>query len=174
MLRHITVPATLSILTALAIAATGCAQKGTIQAVETGGANSGAPVLMEWDSPEGERVTGTLTAKLPTGETFSGRYLQVGDNTSDTDLQPYWNGWSGSQWGTWPQDWGSGPEAEPGTFQMTYSERVIATLKGDRGGKMRCRFLLNSAEAGLAGGGMGHCQTGAGVDIDARFPKQTD
>ena len=173
MLRHITVPLTLSILTALAVS--GCKEKGTMQAVEAPGAPDSAPVLMTWSSPEGERVTGTLTAVLPSGETYEGRYIQVGADTSDDDLAPYWGGWNDSEWGTWPEDWGGGPESTPGqTFQTTYSNRVIANLKGDKGGKMRCRFLLTDSVAGLAGGGMGQCQTGSGDEIDARFKKQSN
>ena len=173
MLRHITMPVTLSIFTALAIAAPGCTQKGSMTAVESGGATPGAAVVMDWESPEGERVTGTLTATLPSGETFSGKYIQVGTDTSDSDLEPYWSGWSGSQWGTWPQDYSATVEGSP-SFQMQYSDRVIANLTGDKGGKMRCRFKLHDSVAGLAGGGMGQCQTGAGDEIEARFPKQTD
>ncbi len=175
MLRHITVPLTLSMFAAIALAAPGCTQKGTMQAVEDPGTAKAAPVLMTWSSPEGERVTGTLTATLPSGETFTGQYIQVGADTSDDDLAPYWGGWNDSQWGTWPQDWGGGPESMPGqTFQLTYSNRVIANLKGDKGGKMRCRFLLNDSVAGLAGGGMGQCQRATGEEIEARFQKQTD
>lgn len=171
MLRQLTVPVTLSMLTALALAGLGCTQKGSMQAVETAGSDVGAPVVMRWSSPEGERVTGTLTATLPSGETFRGPYIQVADGVSNQDLEPYWTGWSGSQWGTWPQDWSPMTTA---TFQMKYADRVIANMKGDQGGKMRCRFLLDDSDAGLAGGGKGECQTGDGAVVVATFHSQSD
>ena len=50
-----------------------------------------------------------------------------------------------------------------------YSGKVIATLFGDKGGTMRCRFHLSQPAAGMEGGGVGECQTKAGDKIIAQF-----
>lgn len=115
---------------------------------------------------------GTLTAILPTGERYSGRFLQVTADTDAEALDPYWGGWDvgWDGWGPWTDDYGPYiAGADVPTFIRNYSGKVIATLLGDRGGRMRCRFRLAEPEQGMSGGGVGECQSGAGERIDATF-----
>ena len=59
--------------------------------------------------------------------------------------------------------------ADVPTFVRNYSGTVIATLLGDRGGRMRCRFRLAEPEQGMSGGGVGECEASGGGKIDATF-----
>jgi len=68
--------------------------------------------------------------------------------------------------------WGRG--ALPGGYDTTqfvtyYSGKVLANLGSPEGGRMRCRFLLFSPAAGIAGGGQGECQLQKGRTINATF-----
>jgi hypothetical protein len=60
-------------------------------------------------------------------------------------------------------------EGDHTTFVRTYSGRVVATLFGDKGNTMRCRFQLTNPEAGLSSGGVGECQVSSGGTIDVEF-----
>jgi len=155
-------------LAALALA--GCTASGPIQARITRPEDGGA-VTMRYRT---DRFTdnGTLTATLPSGEQYSGRFLQVTADTDAETLDPYWGGWDvgWDGWGPWTDDYGPYiVGADMPTFIRNYSGKVIATLLGNRGGRMRCRFHLADPEQGMAGGGVGECQTGSGERIDATF-----
>jgi len=155
---------------AAALALAGCTASGAIQARVTT-PDSGAPVTMRYRT---DRFTdnGMLTATTPDGQQYSGRFLQVTSDTDAETLDPYWGGWGvgWDGWGPWSDDYG--PYiigADVPTFIRNYSGKVIATLLGDRGGRMRCRFRLAEPEQGMAGGGIGECQTASGEKIDAEF-----
>ena len=45
--------------------------------------------------------TGTLTANLSNGDTYSGQFFQVTHDTRVESLAPLWNGWAGPWHGGW-------------------------------------------------------------------------
>jgi hypothetical protein len=115
---------------------------------------------------------GTLETTLPNGEVFSGRYLQVTSTATADTLGAGWGGWG--PWGDYWNDWG--PFGSPwvgggdySTFIQNYSGKVLATLFGDRGDTMRCRFQLADPEEGMDSGGVGQCETSDGEKIEAQF-----
>ena len=63
--------------------------------------------------------------------------------------------------------WGAGRDTE--SFLRNYQNKAVATLKGDRGTRMLCRFNLDAGGAGMGGGGNGECQTSRGAKITATF-----
>lgn len=158
----------LALATALALA--GCTASGAIQARVTK-PDSGAVVQMRYRT---DRFTdnGTMTAAMPDGQQYSGRFLQITSDMDAETLDPYWGGWGvgWDGWGPWTDDYGPYiVGADVPTFVRNYTGKVIATLLGDRGGRMRCRFHLAEPEQGMTGGGIGECQTASGEQIDATF-----
>jgi len=165
-----TTPHTAVAAAAATLALAGCVAGGAIQARVTRPENGG-PVAMRYRTDRFDD-NGTLTATLPDGERYRGRFLQVTSDTDAETLDPYWGGWGvgWDGWGPWSDDYGPYiAGADVPTFIRNYSGKVIATLLGDRGGRMRCRFRLADPEKGMSGGGVGECQTGPGERIDATF-----
>jgi len=154
-----------------AVLLAGCVAKGTIRGRLSGTGATPAPITMSYRSQRFSQ-NGTLHVTLPDGESFSGRYLEV---TSDTDaeaLDPFWGGWGvgWAGWGPWSDDYGPWIAGEDiPTFMRNYSGKVIATLLGDRGSRMRCRFRLAQPQQGMTGGGVGECQVSGGGKIAAEF-----
>jgi hypothetical protein len=164
MLRRLGLRAGSAALAAFAVS--GCVSSGVINAR----LHDGEPVKMAYRS-ERFGYNGTMTATMPGGEQYSGRYLEVTAETDGEALAPFWMGW-GVGWDDWGEeddsDWMVAGEDVP-SFTKSYSGKVIATLLGDRGGRMRCRFRLANPEEEMAGGGVGQCQTGDKQKIDATF-----
>jgi hypothetical protein len=143
----------------LALGLAACTTMGTGVGSTTGGT---VRAVMSWESTGGR--TGTMTARLSTGETYAGMYFQITSETRVDGLGQLWVGWA-RPWPGWPY-WGY----EPGPQFIThYSGRVVANLEGPRG-HMRCSFQLIRPAAGMAGGGQGQCQLPNGETIDATFP----
>jgi hypothetical protein len=150
-----------AMLCAIVLLLAGCSAAGTGSgAVEPGG----APVRLAWKSEDGGE-TGTMTATLPDGRTFSGPFTQVRSTARRESFAPFWNGWAPG-WVDWPLMAGQ-PVTE---FVTVYSGRVIANLQSPDGQHMRCRFQLNKPDAGMRGGGQGQCRLADGRTIDAVFP----
>ena len=154
-------PRTVWAALAAALLTSACVTSGT----GTGSTrNSDLQATFTWESKGGN--TGTMTAMLSTGESFSGEYFQITSETRVEELRPLWGGWHrgwrGRGWGFW------GPEPSP-AFVTNYSGRLVANLEGAGGQHMRCRFQLINPSSGMAGGGQGQCQTPAGKTIDANF-----
>ena len=59
-------------------------------------------------------------------------------------------------------------EDYPNIYEFRGNTEIF--LKGDRGGKMRCRFRLSDPILGFRGGGFGLCQTADGRIIDV-YPR---
>ena len=114
---------------------------------------------------------GTLSVTLPSGERFSGRYVQVTSTSTADAVGPTWAMWGPPMWDEWGpfgETWSGGP-ADIWTFRKNYSGRVVATLFGDRGSVMRCRFRLANPSGGMQDGGTGECQLSTGGKIDTQF-----
>ena len=127
-----------------------------------------APVTMTWNSGLfGE--SGKITAIMPDGERFSGKYTVVSPGLSRSSLEPAWTGDEpGEHQGKIDDSmWGAGRDTM--RFMRTFENKAVATLKGDRGTTMLCRFDLDAGGAGMGGGGTGECQTSKGAKISAQF-----
>jgi hypothetical protein len=142
-------------LLVLCTAATACTTMGTGTGSETPG---NVPVNFSWKS-KGGGTSGTMTATLPDGRTFTGPFLQPVSAASTEDFGPMWRGW---HYG-W-SDWDGFP-----AFTTFYSDRVMANLQASDGERMRCGFHLNDPVQGMSGGGQGQCQLASGGSIDAVF-----
>jgi hypothetical protein len=124
--------------------------------------NSDLHANFAWKSSDDR--TGTLTATLSNGETFSGPFFQVTHDTRVETLAPLWYGWAGP-WHGW-RYWGPYPDT---AFVTHYSGRVVANLADTAGDHMRCHFSLMHPQQGMAGGGQGEGQMPSGQTIDATF-----
>jgi hypothetical protein len=151
----------------LAGALLGCASGSvTGQVIQPG--QPAAPLVMTWSSGLfGE--SGKISAVMPDGERFSGKYQVVSPGMERSSLDPAWTGYEpgdiqgqidASMWGA---------ARDPIAFVKTYENKAVARLKGDRGTTMMCRFDLDAGGAGMGGGGTGECQTSKGAKIAARF-----
>jgi hypothetical protein len=150
----------------LVIVAVGCASGQVTGRVAQRGAPDG-PLSMTWTSGIwGE--SGKMAAVMPDGERFSGTYQVVKPGMSRSTLEASWVGEAppetqgdidGSLWGA----------ARDPAFIQRFSNNAIATLRGDRGTTMLCRFKLDAGGAGMGGGGNGECQTSRGAKITAQF-----
>ena len=156
--------AALTRLLALAALLSGCVYHGSIAGrLQAGGAQP-QPITMNFQTQR-FGPGGTMNTELPSGEYFTGRYLQITSETTADSFGPGWGGWG--PWGPGWGDWGGG--ADYATFIQNYSGRVVATLFGDRKNTMRCRFQLANPQEGMSGGGVGECQVTNGDKIDAQF-----
>jgi hypothetical protein len=91
---------------------------------------------------------------LPNGVQYSGRYYQITEHVQSRSVGPLWPHW-GPYWGYSSWD----------AFTTYYSGRVVATLDGSDGGRMRCEFTLADPPAGLEHGGTGDCELDSGEEI---------
>jgi hypothetical protein len=145
----------------------GCAS-GQITGRVTLPAQPAAPLAMTWSSGLfGE--SGKISAVMPDGERFSGKYQVVAPGTTRSSLDPAWTGDEpGENQGQIDDSmWGAGRDQV--AFIKTYENKAVARLKGDRGSTMLCRFDLDAGGAGMGGGGTGECQTSKGAKIAAEF-----
>jgi len=148
----------------LASTLSGCVYQGAIAGrVEAPGAQP-KPITMNFQTQR-FGAGGTINTELPSGEYFTGRYLQITSETTADTFGPGWGGWG--PWGPGWGDWGGG--ADYATFVQNYSGKVVATLFGDRKNTMRCRFQLANPQDGMSGGGVGECQVTNGEKIEAQF-----
>jgi hypothetical protein len=160
-------PGTLACVVITAQALIGCASGPVTGRVSVAG-QPPAPLTMSWQSGLlGD--SGTMAAVLPDGERFSGTYTVVKKGMARGRIDPAWEGdeppdargdIDDSMWGA---------ARDRGAFVTAHLNKAIATLKGDRGTTMLCRFSLDASEAGMRGGGAGACQTSRGARISATF-----
>ncbi len=140
-------------LLALTTALAGCASGPVTGRVTTPGAPAG-PLSMTWTSGMfGE--SGKMSAVMPDGERFAGTYQVLTPGISRASLGPTWTGEATA-------------EAQ-GDIDDSFWGAAIATLRGERGTTMLCRFKLDAGGAGMGGGGSGECQTSKGAKITAQF-----
>jgi hypothetical protein len=95
--------------------------------------------------------TGILQTVLPSGERFEGKILWIGsaDDQSDTAI--------------------SGSESTAFNDVQLFDGNAKATLSGNKGNIMKCRFKLADSLMGLSSGGFGICQVTDGRVIDIFF-----
>ena len=144
----------------------GCASGQVTGRVTQRGAADG-PLSMTWTSGIwGE--SGKMSAVMPDGERFSGTYQVLKAGTSRTTLGPDWTNEPPPQAQEDLDDslWGA---ARDPAFVQRYQNSAVATLRGDRGTTMLCRFFLSAGGGGMGGGGNGKCQTSQGAKISAQF-----
>jgi hypothetical protein len=154
-------------LSLLAGTTLGCASGAVTGQISQSGQPS-APLSMTWTSGLfGE--SGKISAVMPDGERFSGKYHVVSPGTTRSDLDPAWTGDEpGDRQGQIDDSmWGAGRNQM--AFIKSYENKAVARLTGDRGTTMMCRFNLLAGGAGMGGGGTGECQTSRGAKIAARF-----
>ena len=147
----------------VAASLSGCVQVGSIAGRLSIPGKPATPVTFAYQSQRfGEG--GTISVTLPSGELFNGKYLQVTSTTTADVIEPvFW----GPVWDPWGDPWfGGGNDT---AFVRNYSGKVVATLFGDKGDTMRCRFNLTNPDVGMGGGGVGECQVSNGTKIDAQF-----
>lgn len=120
----------------------------------------------------GETHGGLFTTLGKGGEHYTGPWVQVEASTRGAVVTEVWNGMSGPEWTAW-QD---GPDGSwhavgisLGDFAELYTGKVVASMDGNEGHRMRCRLQLEDPAQGLVGGGTGRCQTTAGDRIDLAF-----
>ena len=125
-------------------------------------------LTMTWNSGLfGE--SGKMSAVMPDGERFTGKYHVVTPGMSRDSLEPAWTGDEpGENQGKIDDTmWGAGRDHF--AFTKSFENKAVATLKGDRGTTMLCRFNLDAGGAGMGGGGTGECQTSKGAKITTSF-----
>jgi hypothetical protein len=153
----------------LAAIAAGCTTMGTgVGSTLSGGSST----TFSWKSSDG--VSGTMTATVSGGQTYSGQYFQITKDTTVDGIGPLWypgwggrGGWGGRVgWGGWGY-WDADPSPD---FITHYSGQVVANLAASNGTHMRCQFRLVHPSDGMNGGGAGQCQLPDGTTIDTNFP----
>jgi hypothetical protein len=134
----------------------GCAApcgRGTGRLVTSTAADQ--PVTFTWSAAD--PTSGVLTATLPDGVTYVGRYEEDSAATTGAANPPPSDGWP-----AWPSvaAVGAPPNTPP-------ADRVRAELQAGDGARMRCRFLPRSPSSGILSGGRGRCQLRSGGVIEA-------
>jgi hypothetical protein len=139
----------------LMVVMAGCATMRTGSGAAVPGTD---PVEFSWTGSG--NVSGSMTATLANGETFTGRFIQVTSTLTD-ELGP--------QGAIWHQEglYDVGPELQSVPH---YTGRVVANLSRSDGAQMQCRFKLMTPVDGMAGGARGECQLPDGLSVDAQFP----
>ena len=159
------------LLSVLVMLPMGCAIQGIARGQLESGPGPGhavtqplGPVVFSWHSDGTRPTSGTMVAKLPTGETFEGWYVEPRDEPEG--------------FGTLPADAPPGPEIDAAfsrrpcedspmddEFMGQCTGHLLAELQADDGTRLWCDLLLKSPIAGPAGGGAGRCQLSNGEQI---------
>ena len=144
----------------------GCTTTGTIDGRVAGPDQPAAAVAFTYTASWG-RHGGTLSTRLPSGEGFSGQYVPITSTRTVDARDPFFWHPDWADWNPFSTPWFDGSDGS--TSVTTYSGKVVATLFGDQGNVMRCRFRLHDPERGMPGGGVGRCQVSNGSHVDALF-----
>lgn len=133
---------------------------GSVQA-ERGG----APVRFAWEVHHEDADQGTITATLRDGSTYHGHLERVYARTEAIAQNPYFGA-------TYHEDWqkrsAEQPYWEPGyeiELENRYTDRVMAQLHSDAGGRMSCNLVLTDPAQGMSGGAKGDCRLSNGEKI---------
>ena len=95
--------------------------------------------------------TGSLQTVLSSGERFEGKIVRLGSTEFQSDTAV------------------SGSESTDFTDVNLFDGNAEATLSGNKGNTMKCRFNLTDSIIGLSSGGFGLCQVSDGRVIDIFF-----
>ncbi len=103
------------------------------------------------------------------GERFVGQYLRITGKHPVAKVRRFYLAWNAEAF----DDYRVGPsgatwvrtEMTFDLFRERYKDTVVATLIGNRGSKMRCRFSLEDHDVGLPGGATGSCQVSTGDEL---------
>ncbi len=127
------------------------------------------PVTFSWESA-GSSHGAMHTTLGPGGERFRGSFVRVTSEAKSELVTSVYSAWGSGVWNTveWGPGWG-GEEVTYAGFVKQYSGQVVATLFGDKGDSMRCRFTVSEPLQGLVAGGVGQCQVSNGGKIDVEF-----
>ena len=148
-------PGIFSSVAALAVSACAITSEGLEFKPESAGER--VAVIFEWRSSDD--LSGTMTASLADGRLFSGPYFRITPQTQVDQLDPLWEGWSGSNgWRHWE------PQA---SFVKHSSGKVLTNVRATNGERMRCQLTLLRPSSGLSGGAEGACQFTDGITVDA-------
>jgi len=127
------------------------------------------PVVFSWEESSGSDG-GTISTTLASGENYRGKFVRISATTDVGEIGSVYGSWD-PMWNSWgmagPDPWVYAGDVQ--TFARLYSGKVVATLFGDRGGSMRCKFELSAPEQGFSGGGVGECQVSTGAHIDVQI-----
>lgn len=154
------------VLFALAGCATSGTGRGLLEATGKPGEAPGS-VQFVWRA-EPDATNGTISATLPDGRVFSGRFVS---ETSATRVSSGGDPFLGSYGYTWPGSYGRSDapywihSGGGSTIVRTYTGRVSAVLVEPGGERMSCEFELTRPTEGPAAGGSGACQTSGGEQI---------
>jgi hypothetical protein len=97
-------------------------------------ASGGSPTTFSWKNAD--IVSGTMTATLPDGTKYSGRYFQITPNTSLPGIAALYNGWNPA----WEEtNSGEGPWKD---LNANLADRAVANLTSVSGSHMKCMFQL--------------------------------
>ena len=157
-----------AMISLLALGAVGCANGPVTGGVTVPGQLAPVPLTMSWESGL-LGGSGTMAAVMPDGERFSGNYVVVKQGMGKWRVEPAWAGEAPADARGDIDDSMWGAARDHVAFVNAHLNKAIATLKGDRGATMLCRFSLLASEAGMRGGGSGSCQTSKGARISANF-----
>src|SRR5271154_6189612 len=117
------------LLPLFAMVASGCTSMGTGAGSTPSG---GHPTVFNWKSSDG--ISGTMTATMSGGQTYSGQYFQITKDTSADSIGPLWYaGWGGRIGGSGWDYWDSYPSPD---FITHYTGRVVAQLAAPNGTHM--------------------------------------
>ena len=144
----------------------GCTTTGTIDGRVAGPDKPAAAVAFTYTASQG-RHHGTLSTTLPSGEGFSGQYVHITSTSAVDTSDPFFWHPDWADWNPFSTPWFDGSDGS--TVVKHDSGKVVATLFGDKGDVMHCRFRLHDPERGMPGGGVGQCQVSNGSHIDAHF-----
>jgi hypothetical protein len=155
----------LALLVSAAFFIAGCASAGvgTGRLASPGKPEAEGPVSFQWNAGL-DTTEGDISAALPDGRRFRGRFVQVTTNTVAQGLDawstvgaPYYGNWRGGAY--WEP-------VDARSFVTLYTGRVLAQLDGPDGEVMRCTFLLEDPVAGPQSGGLGDCELSTGERVD--------
>ena len=122
------------------------------------------PVAFSWHSDGTRPTSGTMVAKLPTGQTFEGLFVEPRDEpegfgTLPADVPLGWEfdaAFNGRPCADSPMD---------DEFMGRCTGHLLAALQADDGTWLWCDLVLKRPIAGPAGGGTGRCQLSNGEQI---------
>ncbi len=126
----------------------GAMQAGLSGCATTGGM-SGQLVKLRYHQSFWDQ-DGTITATMPDGEHFSGKFVVGTSSTTGIGI-------------------GAGSD-HLGLFTGSgNTSNAAAVLMGSKGDSMYCVFTLAVPDDGLEGGGVGHCKLSTGQVVNATF-----